>query len=537
MAKKTVNIEVGDSLTKISVCVKNSKTVKILKSFHFQTPEGAVIDGQIINHEAMAKSLISEMVKSDVSDNKNVIFILSSTKIVSREVTLPPIKENKLKAIIAANAEEYFPIDLSGYKISHALLEKVVGDNPSTRVMITAVPNTLLFSYQKLIKIAGLNLESFDYIANSQYQLFKHIHTQETIMYVGIGIRQTLSTFMKGNQLLLQRSVPFGGVEIINTAMMDAHMSDSQFSETLDLCSDKEWVEENVSKENIDEDISRLVNAISRTLDFFKSAYKGAQVDKIVVFDTCCDIYGLKEALSSLGARVTTFEELPDIKKVVIGDEASLYAAEVGSLFGPLDLIPEEMSEGRHKTLNSKSDSMLTPILVVVLCLVSGVAVAFPNFMDYQDAQSELTRIENRIDELSYLQEEYNTYVEYTQIEKNLRILEDDSINNNAGLKAFLEELEEKMPSNLRALSASCDDLGVSMNIEVRTMEEAAVVMEELRTFETIEDFILTTLNEDVSDDGVSIVSFSLSCNYYQAEEETIQQESETDTEIPDVVL
>ena len=148
---KVLNIEVGDRVTKICVSEKNKKNYSISNSFLMQTPVGAVRDGQIIAIDVMALALREALVKNGVSGVKNVTFTLSSTKVASREVMLPPVKDNRIKDVVETNKSDYFPVDMSGYCIAHTLLERVEsGDHPGCRVQVTAAPRPLLEGYAAL---------------------------------------------------------------------------------------------------------------------------------------------------------------------------------------------------------------------------------------------------------------------------------------------------------------------------------------------------------------------------------------------------
>ena len=61
---------------------------------------------------------------------------MASAKVASREVLLPPVKDNRIKTVIETNAADYFPVDMSNYRVSYSLLERVTGDNPGCRVLV-----------------------------------------------------------------------------------------------------------------------------------------------------------------------------------------------------------------------------------------------------------------------------------------------------------------------------------------------------------------------------------------------------------------
>ncbi len=514
MAKKILNIEVGERLTKVVVSQGKGKAASFSKSFQFKTPNGTVVDGQIMQPELFAQEFIAQLTSNGCADVKSAVFALTSSKIVSREVVLPPVKENKLKALVMTNAPDYFPVDLSAYQVSYDLLEKVTGENPGNRVLITAVPKNIIMSYDKFITVTKLAVEGFDHSANSQYQIFKKLPQDGITMFVSISSRQTLATFMKEGVLLLQRTFPFGADEIITTAMQAANIDEDRFIEALDLCANKEWVDMHLPLDQRDSIFSRLVGGIARSADFFKSAYKGATVEHVVLLDTCANIAGLKEAVGeAVNVDVKSLSELPGSDKVAGSLDLSYFASCIGSALAPLDLIPDELSVTTKKKTSS-ANSLTLPIAVFAVCAVAGIGIATMTLLDYFSATGELEAVQQEILELDPVVAAYNEYTEYQLIESNLQNIEITAVNNNSALHAFLLELERKMPSNLMLLSASCDNSGVSLNIQVETMDDAAVVISQLRTFESLVNISISGISESTDNLSIPITTFSVSATY-----------------------
>lgn len=139
--QKMLNIEMGDRLTKICVSLAGNGSCKIPDSFLFQTPEGTVTDGQILNIEALAEELWEQLAGHGLQKIKNVTFVLTSGKVAAREVLLPPVKESRIKDVVKTNAADYFPIDMTRYHVAHCLLERVEqGEKAGCRVLVFAVP-------------------------------------------------------------------------------------------------------------------------------------------------------------------------------------------------------------------------------------------------------------------------------------------------------------------------------------------------------------------------------------------------------------
>ncbi len=374
-------------------------------------------------------------------------------------------------------------------------------------------------SYTNLIESLQLNLIAFDHTANSQYQVFKSAPLDGITMFLGISTNNTLSTFMQNGVMMMQRSSPFGGDEVISAAMNTAGFNDSQFAEAIDLSTDEQWMQTNLTPDVYNSATTRLITGISRSADFFKSAYKGANIDKVVLLGSCAKIVSLKDAIqSTLNVDAITIEELPGINKVIDSVNSSAFASCLGGAIAPLDLIPAEMRQIKQKSAEASAASLKMPILLLIVSVVAGAALSGLSFLDFMAVQGELTKTENRIEELSYVTETYNKYIQFIELENNIKILDDSTSNNNEGLRTFLEELERKMPSDLILLSASCDDGGVSMNIEVETMDDAAVVISQLRTFESIDSLLISPISESESEVGTLVTSFSVSCLYSQTE-------------------
>ena len=120
---KVLTIDItNESITITEVTASEKKTSTVHNAIIFETPEDAYEDGFIRDKERIAEAIKSQLAANGIT-NKNAIFVLTSTKIVNREVLVPFVKENKIKGIINANSSEYFPVNIEDYTVSHSVLE------------------------------------------------------------------------------------------------------------------------------------------------------------------------------------------------------------------------------------------------------------------------------------------------------------------------------------------------------------------------------------------------------------------------------
>ena len=105
--KDTIKISEVEKKTQ-TVDKKSTDTVKVYSAVTVDTPDNCVDeDGNILDLDMMT-NLISTATTSGGMNSTDVIFVIQSSKVISKEVITPVLKEPKLKDYIKTNAAEYF---------------------------------------------------------------------------------------------------------------------------------------------------------------------------------------------------------------------------------------------------------------------------------------------------------------------------------------------------------------------------------------------------------------------------------------------
>lgn len=221
-----------------------------------------------------------------------------------------------------------------------------------------------------------------------------------------------------------------------------------------------------------------------------------------------------------LGEETMLLTEVSGVEFVANSIEGvSAYISCIGSLVSPLDLLPEELRQRRRAGKGkAENDSLTSGIVICGLCVVVAVGMSIASVVGYLLAVNRQDKIQQRMSELSHVSETYNTYLEYQQFSDNFSVVNGYAETPNAELVDFLEEMERKMPSSIQLLSAVCGADGVTMNVTTPGMEEAAVVIDQMRTFESISNITVGTITESADDTGLTTASFTLTCGYAAAE-------------------
>ena len=519
MAANTVQIEVCDQIVKVCCAVKKGKKLRVSDAFLFQTPEGCVLDGVILNPAALSEELKNQLDAHGLGRVKNVEFALTSNKIAVREARLPQMKPKLIGSAIRTNAEEYFPVDLENYHIAYSVLESIPGADGFIRVMAYAAPISLLLGYSQLAEGAGLTVKGLDCAGNAQYQALKNVNSAQSVtIFVDAGTGSSVISFMLGDRLLMQRAFAFGADELVTHYQTASGHAEDDYLGALretDITSASFAAANVLSAEDAQDDLGRFVGGIVRTIDFFNSSKWDSAATRVVLAGPLRHIYGLREQLADATGLETDFlDDLPEFAAFTGAEpDAAAYLACIGSILAPLDLVSCVANGGKPAV----PTGALTPKLGLILCavcVVAAVLMAVLSVHNYTAAQQQVADTQKQIDALAPAKKAYDTYVSYTKSQKDLNKIIDLSKTPNEQLKAFFTELEAKMPSSILLLSADCTDEGIAMNITVANYSDAAAAVAELREFTSIADLQVSEVAQADSDTGASRVSFSVTCTY-----------------------
>ena len=121
---KVLSIEITDLTTHICEIGYNKKNPVIYKSIIFENPQYSVEDGFVLDRGPYKNALKEELNTARIK-TKDVVFSLSSSKIINREVTIPDMKKELIAGLIENERNEYFPMDTTGHVFAFEIIEKI----------------------------------------------------------------------------------------------------------------------------------------------------------------------------------------------------------------------------------------------------------------------------------------------------------------------------------------------------------------------------------------------------------------------------
>ena len=496
---KILSIEVGDSLTKIVEMDYRSKAPKIYKYLTLQTPKGVYDDGYLRDVPAIAKVIKDALLENKIK-TKAAVCTVASSKIATREIMLPMVKEAQVESVIRANSTDYFPIDLSEFELGHINFGPVTDESGATKlkVMVMAAAKDLLNCYKAMCEAAGLKMLSADYVGNSVFQMMKSEMTDETEMVLRIEEHTTVATIITSKKMALQRNIAYG---------LEGAFDSERF---LNIDTDRIDVSE------VYDELTPLINNVSRLLDLYNSKNVASPITKVSIVGIGAEIAGLSELLTrELEVKTVSVEILKSINwaQVMGVGSSGEYVTAMGAALAPVGFISEEKKMAEKTATNYFNLSLLIAIFTAALCAAMVVMSVLP----YRQAVADRDALKSKEQAYQKYETLYNTYTAmqafYNDAMAGVRATE----GNNDSLVAFLEELEKTLPEEALVSQFSSGETEAVLTLSVENIEEAAKIISKIREFDSLEGVstsAFTVTEEDKCD-------FTLTCIYKSLEDST----------------
>lgn len=517
MAKsnKVLSIDItNESITIVEMTASPKKESHVHNVIILETPEDSYEDGVIKEPEKIANAIREELTARGIH-NKNAIFVLSSTKIVNREVMIPFVKENKIRGIINANSQEYFPVNIEDYVVSHSVLETVTDTegNKQFRVLAVAAPGHMVKSYYDLGTMAGLNVISLDYIGNAMFQLIKTQTTQDTTtMVVQLGSESTVLNIVKGDNLLLQRTVPYGTNSVVNV-VMDEKGVDATTAMT--LLQNDQIITVDFDDNEATGAFRYLINNIGRVMDFYASKNPDKPIEDVLLTGDGALIRGI-DGLFKIQLNVNTriMDTLHNIK-FDAGIDLKVYnpvylVTPIGAAFAPMNFLPLDVAK---KT--SEGGSLVPWVAGLIVFAVAAAAVAFVSIKQKNDAEEERDDVQRQVEAISDIEEIISEYETARGTYNDLMTMYASTYQLNENVRMCIDELENKIPSGVYITGFSSTNSGFSVPAVAASYEDMAEFMIQLKEIPCIQDAYIGGYSKSVDENtGEMTFTFSVTAKY-----------------------
>ena len=566
MVKKIISIEAGIQWTKVALVDYRKKNPPVHEAFAFRTPEHAVEDGYIRDKDSFAKALKAELARRQIYE-KSVVFTLSSSKVVTREVIIPYVKDNKIKGIIDAQSRDYFPMDISGYTISYSKMEVLEEDGKKQlKLLLVAIPDNLLSNYVSFAELAGLKVETFDYIGNGCVQLLCDSFLEDAVV-IQLEEQATVISIIENKKLAFQRVTPYGYGATISAVIEHPILGVEDEEKAFDFLlthnvlynkpimpemanaqgRELKQTQANEAYEDLAEALRYHLRIANTALDYYQNQIKKEFVGNVYVVGDGSRFAGVQKLFAQelpLPLQKIDFSTVIDLrskkekeaKKENYQDPAAENAPDtqpraatpvgflsvIGAAVHPLDAKPKDMQEA-----DSKKNDLRTAYILLAGSVLLSLLLILGSSVRQLVAYTQHRQLSDRLDELAYVQQTYDESAKIQAQEQVYVNLDQATVTKNEKLLPLIEQLEKELPSDIKVESIQTDADTVSINL---TSEKQIVLGQMLLNFQKVTlltDLSIPSMSEQTDEEsGVTQWTYTLNA-YYAQEQESEEQANE----------
>lgn len=567
MAKKVISIETGIQWTKVALVDYRKKNPPVHEAFAFRTPEHAVEDGYIRDKDSLARALKEELVRRQIVE-KDVVFTLSSSKVVTREVMIPYVKDNKIKGIIDAQSRDYFPMDISGYTISYSKMDIVEDDGKKQlKLLLVAIPDNLLGNYVSFAQLAGLKAETFDYIGNGCIQLMCDSFV-DNAMIIQLEEQATVISILENKKLAFQRVTPYGYGATISAVVAHPILGIDDEEKAFDFLLEHNVIfnkpsmpdngdpaQQAIDQTQADEAYEDLAESLryhlriaNTALDYYQNQVKKEFVGNVYLVGDGSRFAGIHKLFAQelpLPLQKIDFAKIIDLRNQngvndqkkagkkknqdytdpVLEESSNTrqpraatpvgFLSVIGAAVHPLDAKPKEMQEADNKKNGLHSAYILfAGSLLLSLLLILGSSVR------QLIAHSEHRSLQDQLTSLAYVQETYDESSRVQQEEQVYVTIDDATKTKNEYLLPLIEQLEAELPSAIKVTSMQTDDNLITLNM---TADRKITVGQMLLNFQNVTlltDPSIPSMSEQTDEEsGSSEWTYTVNAYYADVQE------------------
>lgn len=531
---KLLSIVLNDNHIRIAELSEGRRGVTVYRLLTKEVPESLVSGGIIVDVRGFGEYLNSALKYANIK-TKKVVFSLPSDRIMSREVILPEMNEEKLKTALKVNAPEYFPVELTDYVLSYFTISRVVEEEPESReedgeepektkkkkkrtgkkkksklrLMVVAAPNDMVQSYYDAAKLAHLKLISLDYIGNSVFQLTSNQIGDEPCLVIQLDEEHTVLTIYNDTVMVLQRHVDFGSNTLIQSVMEKKNCSEEDAQEILER---RQLIHNNFDDgDELTDNLYYLVSNIKRVIEYYTGRNVEQPLELIYIIGNGSHIGGLDSLFEN--QLHLPVEMITALKQVTVRESSGLsmkevlrYMDNIGAVIDPVNMIPKQLEQDIRRKVEAKAYRIM--ILLALFLSVVIVTVPATNFfneaMETIDLQNKLLTVEDVKPILENYKQAQSRYTDVGQIQAMVR-------TDNESLSDFITIFEQLRPSNISIQSFSCSEGQVSFSALAEGKKTVARLIQQLNMIANVSEVKVSALSSIFEGDKET-VAFSLTC-------------------------
>lgn len=510
MAKKVIVVRVGSKTTHIVHMENAISNPAIYGCVRIPTPERAFEDGMIIDVVEIARRIKKACQDKNIR-TKDVIFTIASSKVASRETTIPVVNKTKVSQLVMSQVGDLFPVDSDSYIFSYLLQGKPRQDEEATQIQdvrVFAIPSDMVDCYYTLANTAGLNVVALEADGNSIFEIMRRQVKDGVTMAIQLNRESTLVNIITQEKLLLQRSIPYGVNAFAEAVMQEAAFQINDIEAAYKMLASQRVLLPHLNEENPEGNFSLekrgevtdngeyMISNIARVVEYYNSKFKDQPIQEIMCAGVGCSVAGIHELIENeVGIPVRKPEVLEGIRfnrKVSIDAALLQYINCFGAVFKPVRFIPREVARKEAKKGKLTGSVMIFVGLFLLSAVLAGLSI-FQVLM----ASDERDLAKAKHDSLAPIQNEYTEQMQIMTDYDLYKAVEAAVDTNGNHFHALINKISSLCPRSFKIQSISADEQKVTISaVSVDRLSSLSKLQMQLNTIDEIKSVKINQISE-----------------------------------------
>lgn len=204
-----LSIDIGSALIKTILVEGSGKSPKMTKVDLSELPSHAIVDGEIMDREAVLDSIRSSLDSLEITRNQ-VVTCISGRDVIVKKINMPKMKKSEASEQIKWEAEQYIPYEMEDISLDFEIINPNAGED-SMEVLLVGAKRGAVESRLSLLRDLDLQPTILDIASFAIQNIYEFNHKPEEGKLIGIfhvGAEYTTMSFIEGSINHFTREVP-----------------------------------------------------------------------------------------------------------------------------------------------------------------------------------------------------------------------------------------------------------------------------------------------------------------------------------------
>lgn len=232
MNKKGFGLDIGATSLKLVWLDKQRAGFLLKAALISPIPSKGMLSESPLDEEEMAQALRKAADTAGVN-TKKVNIALPENQVYTKVLEMPILSDREVASAIYWEAEQYIPVPLTNIKLVWNVLKRPEKPGPEEKmqVLMVGAPSMLINKYQKIISMAGLEINSMETEILATLRALVLDENFPTSLIVNIGAISTSFAIVRHGIMVFTYSMSVGGAAINRAIATDFNLSPQQAEE------------------------------------------------------------------------------------------------------------------------------------------------------------------------------------------------------------------------------------------------------------------------------------------------------------------